>query len=94
MELSQMSNYEKYLVMCNRSKHITPTYSAYMDFKELYAIIRRLATSGSEQYMFANKLYRSPISNSQATVILSDFDNANFNTTSLSIVSELNLRIA
>ncbi len=94
MELNQISNYEKYLLMCGKSNKITPTYSAYMEFKELYGIIRRLSTNGSGQYTFNGKQYRTAITATSATQILSDFDSGEFNSASLSIVTQLGLKIS
>ena len=93
METKQLSNYEKYLLMCAGMKRLSPTYSAYMEFKELYTIVRRLSTNGSGQYMYNNEMHKSPISSATATQVLKDFDSAIFNSSVLPIVYELKLRI-
>jgi len=93
MDIKQWTNYEKFLVMCGRTKVLSPTYSAYMEFKELKIILKHISTSGTGQFVFEGKTYKSPITSATASQILGDIELGEFNGAMVPVANEVKLRI-
>jgi len=93
MDMNQWTNYEKFLVMCGKTKILSPTYAAYMEFKELKVILKHISTSGTGQFVFEGKSYKSPITSATATQILGDIEIGEFNGSMVSVANEVKLRI-
>ena len=60
--------------MADHSRKLAQTYSAFVEFKEVVSILKRLSSSTEQKYSYGGKSYDSPFSNERAKQALANID--------------------
>tara|TARA_B100001248_G_C27325918_1_gene429017 strand:- start:136 stop:429 length:294 start_codon:yes stop_codon:yes gene_type:complete len=74
MKISEMSDYEKYLLIADSTWRISGGYQGFVNFKEVIGIIRTMFSKQSTTYEYNNNYYTSKITISEMGTILNSFD--------------------
>ena len=97
MEKNQWSDYERYIVLSDKSfGKLNGTYSAFLNFKKVMDVVREISKSDKSSYLHAGNIYTRRISSTDAKKILLDVSECrwNHNTSEIRIVAnQLSLKI-
>tara|TARA_Y100000817_G_scaffold290132_1_gene260624 strand:- start:36 stop:329 length:294 start_codon:yes stop_codon:yes gene_type:complete len=97
MEKNQWSDYERYIVLSDKSfGKLNGTYSAFLNFKKVMDVVREISKSDKSSYLHDGNIYTRRISSTDAKKILLDVSECrwNHNTSEIRIVAnQLSLKI-
>ena len=97
MEKTKWSDYDKYLVLSDKSNCILGgTYSHFLNFKKVLEVVKNIAHSDKSSYLHDGNIYTRRISSTDAKKILLDVSECrwNHNTSEIRIVAnQLSLKI-
>ena len=97
MEKNQWSDYERYIVLSDKSfGKLNGTYSAFLNFKKVMDVVREISKSDKSSYLHDGNIYTRRISSTDAKKILLDVSECrwNDNTSEIRIVAnQLSLKI-
>ena len=97
MEKNQWSDYERYIVLSDKSfGKVNGTYSAFLNFKKVMDVVREISKSDKSSYLHDGNIYTRRISSTDAKKILLDVSECrwNHNTSEIRIVAnQLSLKI-
>ena len=97
MEKNQWSDYERYIVLSDKSfGKLNGTYSAFLNFKKVMDVVREISKSDKSSYLHDGNIYTRRISSTDAKKILLDVSECrwNHNTSEIHIVAnQLSLKI-
>ena len=97
MENNQWSDYERYIVLSDKSfGKLNGTYSAFLNFKKVMVVVREISKSDKSSYLHDGNIYTRRISSTDAKKILLDVSECrwNHNTSEIRIVAnQLSLKI-
>lgn len=91
MDRNSWSEYEKYLIMADDSGKLSQTYSAFVEFKEVVSILKRISVSAEKQYSYNGKFYDNPFSSERAKQALSNIDRGIYDRAIYEIASKTKL---
>ena len=74
MKVSEMSDYEKYLLIADSTHSISGGYQGFVNFREVIGIIRTMFSKQSTTYEYNNNYYTSKITITEMGTILNSFD--------------------
>ena len=90
MEKNQWSDYERYIVLSDKSfGKLNGTYSAFLNFKKVMDVVREISKSDKSSYLHDGNIYTRRISSTDAKKILLDVSECrwNHNTSEIRIVA-------
>jgi len=79
MNRAQLSDFEKYLLVSDRTKLLHGTYPAFIRLKELLGSLNQMAKKNSNTYTYYGELYVSRLTNSEIGKIQSCLDLGDYN---------------
>ena len=74
MNKAQLSDFEKYLLVSDRTKLLHGTYPAFIRLKELLGSLNQMVKKNSNTYTYYGELYVSRLTNSEIGKIQSCLD--------------------
>ena len=78
MKISEMSDYEKYLLIADSTYRISGSYQGFVNFREVIGIIRNMFAKQTTTYEYNNNYYTSKITITEMGTILNSFDLGKF----------------
>ena len=78
MKISEMSDYEKYLLIADSTYAISGGYQGFVNFREIIGIVRTMFSKQSTTYEYNNNYYTSKITLGEMGTILNSFDLGKF----------------
>ena len=79
MNRAQLSDFEKYLFVSDRTKLLHGTYPAFIRLKELLGSLNQMVKKNSNTYTYYGELYVSRLTNSEIGKIQSCLDLGDYN---------------
>ena len=79
MNRAQLSDFEKYLLVSDRTKLLHATYPAFIRLKELLGSLNQMVKKNSNTYTYYGELYVSRLTNSEIGKIQSCLDLGDYN---------------
>jgi len=79
MNKAQLSDFEKYLLVSDRTKLLHGTYPAFIRLKELLGSLNQMVKKNSNTYTYYGELYVSRLTNSEIGKIQSCLDLGDYN---------------
>ena len=79
MNKAQLSDFEKYLLVSDRTKLLHGTYPAFIRLKELLGSLNQMVKKNSNTYTYYGELYVSGLTNSESGKIQSCLDLGDYN---------------
>tara|TARA_R100001443_G_C3249951_1_gene152985 strand:+ start:240 stop:533 length:294 start_codon:yes stop_codon:yes gene_type:complete len=79
MNRAQLSDFEKYLLVSDRTKLLHGTYPAFIRLKELLGSLNQMVKKNSNTYTYYGELYVSRLTNSEIGKIQSCLDLGDYN---------------
>ena len=74
MKISEMSDYEKYLLIADSTYRVSGGYQGFVNFREVIGIIRNMFAKQTTTYEYNNNYYTSKITITEMGTILNSFD--------------------
>ena len=74
MKVSEMSDYEKYLLIADSTYRVSGGYQGFVNFREVIGIIRTMFAKQTTTYEYNNNYYTSKITITEMGTILNSFD--------------------
>lgn len=93
MERNEWSDYEKYLVMADNSGKLGMTYDSYLEFLELTKLMKRLATSSENQFLFGRNMYNREIPQSRAKTAMYNIQKGTFDPIFQRLAKQVHMRL-
>jgi len=81
MKMKYWSDYEKYIVLADRSGVLKSGYLAYLDFIKVKEALRKIANTEKNLYYYDETYYDKKISHTDAQNILRNISECIWNTT-------------
>ena len=97
MEKTKWSDYDKYLVLSDKSNCILGgTYSHFLNFKKVLEVVKNIAHSDKSSYLHDGNIYSRKVTSTDSKKILLDVMHCRWNNTTKQlklIASQLGVRI-
>ena len=74
MKVSEMSDYENYLLIADSTHSISGGYQGFVNFREVIGIIRTMFSKQSTTYEYNNNYYTSKLTIGEMGTILNSYD--------------------
>ena len=79
MNSTQFSDFEKYLLVSDKTKILHGTYPAFIRLRELMGSLNQMVKKNSNTYTYYGELYVSRLTNSEVSKIQSCLDLGEYN---------------
>lgn len=95
MELSQLSDYEKFILMTEKSRNnrIGTSLRAFIGFQDLLKALANLSKSDAAVFEWKETLMDKPITRNEAHKLLEDFDKAKWNSLFVTLARKLRIEL-
>jgi len=97
MKFENISEYEKYIVLSDRSDgELGLTWDTYLNFKTVMEVINKIATTDSSTYSYNGNIYNRRITSTEARQVVSNVMDAKWNNKTsvvISISNQMGLKI-
>ena len=74
MKVANYSDYEKYLLIADRTHTLSGGYQGFVNFREVIGVIRNMCSKQSTTFEYGGNYYTSKITLSELSTILNSFD--------------------
>jgi len=74
MKVANMSDYEKYLLLADRTYRLSGGYQGFVNFREVIGVIRNMCSKQSTTFEYGGDYFTSKLTLSELTTILNSFD--------------------
>ena len=74
MKVANMSDYEKYLLIADRTYRLSGGYQGFVNFREVIGVIRNMCSKQSTTFEYGGNYYTSKLTLSELSTILNAFD--------------------
>ncbi len=96
MEKSQLSDYEKFIVMTDnygKRGSVQGTMQTFIGFKEILKACQECSKSDSEDFTWHGEVTEKPINRNEAQKMLEDFDNIRWNPLFKKVANKLKIEL-
>jgi len=74
MKVSEMSDYERYILIADSTYSISGGYQGFVNFREVIGLIRTMFSKQTTTYEYNNNFYTSKLTISEMASILNSYD--------------------
>ena len=79
MKKSNFSAYEKYIILCDKTKGFKLGYHNFLNFKSVLPFLNAIANKIGDNIVFEGDIYKKKISSNEASTILENINSYNCN---------------
>ena len=74
MKITNMSDYDRYIILADSSGKYHPDYQSFLNFNRIQKALSKIGSSQSSNYLYKDDIYDKPITSSEARQILQNFN--------------------
>ena len=80
MKVSEMSDYEKYLLIADRTNRLSGGYQGFVNFREVIGVIKNMCSKQSTTFEYDGSFHTSKLTLSELSSISNAFDIGSYRT--------------
>jgi len=93
MKMQKWSDYEKYIVMSDRSGKLKPDLRGFGEFKRVKEALMKIANCYTNTYQFENNDYNKKVTSTQAKIALENIEKCTYSTSIKIVANQIGARI-
>ncbi len=91
MEMKDISSYEKFILLAEKTNSLSSTMRSYVEFKEVLKIVRECAKSDNEHIIYEGNITPKPITMHEAKKALNNLEKIKWDSNFLVVSTRLNI---
>ena len=93
MQMRKWTDYEKYIVMIDRSGKLKPDFTGYNEYKKVREALMKISNCYTNTYQFENNDYNKKITSTQAKLALENIEKCIYSSAIKTVSNQIGARI-